>query len=131
MRTPQIIFGAGLVVLVVLLLTPQRHPPRYDAAAEMTIHGVVQDVRNFYCPISGDEGTHLIVATEKGTIEVHLAPTRFLNGRRWQFFRGDEVDVVGSRIAYRGREALIARTIARGNQTVALRKADGKPLWVE
>jgi hypothetical protein len=30
---------------------------------------------------------------------------------------------------YRGQEALIARTIVRGNQTVALRKADGKPLW--
>ena len=131
MRTPQIIFGTGLVVLVVLLLTPQRHPPRYDTAAEMTLHGVVQDVRNFYCPISGDEGTHLTVATDGGTVEVHVAPARFLNGQKWQFFRGDEVEVVGSRIIYHGHEALIARTIARGNQTVAVRKADGKPLWAE
>lgn len=131
MRTPQIIFGAGLVVLVVLLLTPQRHPPRYDTADEVTFHGVVQDVRNFYCPISGDEGTHLTIATDGGTVEVHVAPARFLNGQKWQFFRGDEVEIVGSRIIYRGHEALIARTIARGNQTVALRRVDGKPLWVE
>ena len=55
MRTPQIIMGAGLIVLVVLLLTPQRHPPRYDAAAEVTLHGVVQDVKNFYCPVSGED----------------------------------------------------------------------------
>jgi len=131
MRTPQIILGAGLIVLVVLLLTPQRHPPRYDATAEVTIHGVVQDVKNFYCPVSGDEGTHLTLATNNGMVEVHVAPARFLNGQRWQFFRGDEVDVLGSRIVYRGHEALIARSIARGNQTVALRKADGKPLWAE
>ena len=131
MRTPQIIFGAGLVVLVVLLLTPQRHAPRYDTAAEVTLHGVVRDVKNFYCPVSGDEGTHLTLATDKGTIEIHVAPARFLSAQRWQFFPGDEVEVVGSRIVYHGHQALIARTIARGDQTVALRKADGHPLWVE
>jgi len=131
MRTPQIILGAGLVVLVVLLLSPQRHPPRYNAAAEVTLHGVVEDVRNFYCPVNGDEGTHLIIATEKGKIQVHVAPSRFLSGSHWQFFRGDEVDVVGSRIIFQGREAVVARTIVRGSQTVALRTPGGKPLWVE
>jgi len=131
MRTPQIIMGAGLIVLVVLLVTPQRHPPRYNTAAEVTLHGVVQDVRNFYCPVSGDEGTHLTIATDKGKVEVHVGPARFLSGQKWQFFRGDEVEVTGSRITFQGHEALIARTIVRGTQTVAVRKADGKPLWVE
>jgi len=130
MRIPQIIMGAGLVVLVVLLLSPQRHAPAYDAAAEVTLHGVVGDVQSFYCPVSGDEGTHLTVVTDTGKVQVHVAPSRFLSGQRWTFFRGDVVDVVGSRIIYHGHEALIARTIVRGSQTVALRKADGKPLWV-
>jgi DNA/RNA endonuclease YhcR with UshA esterase domain len=131
MRIPQIVMGVGLVVLVVLLLSPQRHPPAYDTVAEVTLHGVVEDVRNFYCPVSGDEGTHLTLATENGMVEVHVAPSRFLLGKHWQFFRGDQVEVIGSRIIYRGHEALIARTIIRGTQTVALRKIDGKPLWVE
>lgn len=131
MRIPQVVMGAGLVVLVVLLLSPQRHLPRYDSGAEVTVHGVVAGVKDFYCPISGDEGTHLTLATENGTVEVHVAPSRFLVGQRWQFFRGDEVEVIGSRIIYHGHEALIARTIVRGTQTVALRRADGKPLWLE
>jgi hypothetical protein len=131
MRIPQIVLGLGLVVLVVLLLTPQRHPPAYNAASEVTLQGVVEDVKNFYCPISGDDGTHLILATSRGKVQVHVAPSRFLSGSRVQFFRGDEVEVVGTPIVFQGNQALIARTIVRGNQTVALRTAQGKPLWVE
>ena len=131
MRIPQIIMGVGIVVLVGLLLSPQRRPPSYNATAEVTLHGVVKDVREFYCPISGDEGTHLTLATATGTTEVHVAPSRFLLNKQWNFSQGDEVEVVGSPIIFHGHQALIARTIVRGTQTVALRKADGKPLWVE
>jgi len=131
MRIPQIILAVGLVVLVVLLLSPRHHAPAYNTAAEVTFRGVVEDVQNFYCPVSQDLGTHLIVATEWGKVQVHVAPSRFLTGQQWQFFPGDQVDVVGSRIIYQGHEAVIARAIARGPQIVALRKADGKPLWVQ
>jgi len=131
MKTPQIILGLGLAVLIVLLLTPQRHPPAYNAASEVTLQGVVEDVKNFYCPVSGDDGTHLTIATSQGRVQVHVAPSRFLSGKQLQFFGGDEVEVVGTPIVFQGNQALIARTIVRGNQTVALRTAQGKPLWVE
>ncbi len=131
MRIPQMIIGVGLVVLAVLFVTPQRHLPRYDSATEVTVRGTVTDVREFYCPISGHEGTHLAVATDNGVVEVHVAPTQFLSGRKWEFFRGDQVEVSGSLVMYHGHETLIARTVARGNQTVALRNASGKPLWTE
>jgi hypothetical protein len=131
MRIPQIVMGAGLVILVVLLFSPQRRAPAYNSAAEVTLHGVVQDVRNFYCPISGDEGTHLTVATGNSVVEIHAAPSRFLLGKHLEFARGDQVDVIGSSIFYHGHEALIARTIIRGTQTVAVRKTNGKPLWLE
>ena len=131
MKTPQVILAVGLVVLVVLLLTPQRHPPAYNAASEVALQGTVEDVTNFYCPVNGDEGTHLTIATSQGNVQVHVAPSRFLSGKQWQFFRGDEVEVVGTPIVFQGHQALIARTIFRGTQTVALRTAKGKPLWVE
>jgi len=131
MKTPQIVLALGLVILVVLLLTPQRRPPAYNAASEVTLQGVVEDVTNFYCPVNGDEGTHLILATSQGNVQVHVAPSRFLSGRQWQFFRGDEVEVVGTPIIFQGHEALIARTVVRGTQIVALRTVEGKPLWVE
>ncbi len=131
MRAPKIIFGLGLVVLVVLLLSPQRHPLAYNMAAEVTLQGTVQDVRTFYCPLSGGEGTHLTLATDAGEVQVHVAPARFLSGKLVQFARGDQIEVVGSRIHYLRQNALIARTITRGTETVALRSENGKPLWAE
>jgi len=129
MRLPQIILSVGLLVLVVLLLTPQHHPYRYNTAAETSVHGVIQSVSNFYCPISGGEGTHLTIATDKGTVQVHLATTRFLGGQQWQFSPGEEVEVVGSRVRYQGHEDLIARSIERGGQTMFVRTPEGRPLW--
>jgi len=132
MRIPQVIMGIGLVVLVVLLTAvPQRRRATYDPESEITVQGTVQDVQDFYCPISGAEGTHLLVATEKGAIQVHVAPKSFLRGNNWGFKQGDRVEVVGSKILYAGHDAVVARTVSRDNVTLSFRKPDGKPLWVE
>jgi len=129
MRIPKLILIMGLVVLCMLLLSPRRHPLAYNAATEVTVHGVVQDVRTFWCPVSGEEGTHLTITSSAGEVQVHVAPARFLNGRQWTFSRGDVVDVVGARIHYLGHDALIARSITKGTETVALRTSSGQPLW--
>jgi len=131
MRIPQVIFSLGLVLLVVLLLTPRRHPLAYHSNAEVELQGVVQEVQEFYCPVSGETGTHLTVATEKGSVLVHVAPSRFLNARQWQFAKGDRVEVIGSLIVLQGRQAVVARTITRGSEVVAVRKENGKPNWAE
>ena len=91
----------------------------------------MQDVHEFYCPITGDEGTHLLVKTADGSLQVHVAPSRFLRDKRLSFSKGDQIQVVGSRIIYNGHEALIARTVTRGDQTVASREPNGKPVWLE
>src|SRR5579871_478349 len=122
MRTPQMVMGTAVVILVVLLFTSPRHRvPVYSTSNEGILQGVVQDVQEFYCPISGDEGTHLLVKTEDGTLQVHVAPTRFLRDKKLSFNKGDQVRIVASRIIYNGHEALIARTVTRGDQTMAFR----------
>jgi len=131
MRTPQIILVAGLMVLFVLLVTPQRHPYAYNAAHEVTIAGVVEDVRDFYCPVNGAVGAHLIIATDAGKVQVHVAPVQFLDSQQRHFAAGDRVEVVGSRVMFQGHQDVIARTIARNGEAVPLRKTDGKPLWME
>jgi hypothetical protein len=133
MRIPQMIMAGAVVVLVILLFTnsPMQRAPGYNASNEVSVQGVVEDVQEFYCPISGDEGTHLMLKTENGTFQVHVAPRRFLRGNNLSFSKGDQIQVVGSRIIYQGQDALIARTVVRGNQTVAFREPNGKPVWVE
>lgn len=132
MRTPQMVMGTAVVILVVLLFTSPRHRvPVYSTSNEGVLQGVVQDVQEFYCPISGDEGTHLLVKTADGTLQVHVAPARFLRDKKLSFSKGDQIEVVGSRIIYNGHEALIARTVIRGDQTVAFWEPNGKPMWLE
>ena len=129
-RIPQIIFAVGLVVLVVLLLAlPQRRRFTYNPGSEVTIEGTVQQMDDFYCPISGGEGTHLMVATDAGVVQVHVAPKVFLRTNNWNFRAGDRVQIVGSRMIYAGHSAVVARSISRDTLTLAFREKDGKPRW--
>ena len=133
MRIVKILALVAIALFVVLIFHngARQMAPRYNAAAEVKIEGVVQEVRQFWCPVNGDEGTHLMLKTENGVLEVHVAPLRFLQGNGWSFQKGDQISVVGSPVTYEGHPAMIARKITRGDQTFAFRQPDGRPLWVE
>jgi hypothetical protein len=132
MRIPQAITGVGLIVLMILLFAvPQRRRATYDPGTELKISGIVQNVESFYCPISGAQGTHLLVATDKGVIQVHVAPTDYLREKNLSFQKGDRVEIVGSKMRFAGRDAVVARTVSRDDMSLSFRKADGKPVWVE
>jgi len=105
-------------------------PPKYDVANEVTIKGVVQEVKDFQCPVSGGMGAHIIVKTDKGLVTVHLALSKFLSDYGFNFAKGDEVVVTGVKAKVGDDEnAILARKIDRGNQTLTFRDKDGKPLW--
>jgi len=133
MRMLKILTLVAFVLVVVLILGKgaKQRAPKYNAATEVKVEGVVQEVKQFWCPINGDEGTHLMLKTDTGILEVHVAPVRFLQGNGVSFSKGDQVSVVGSNIVYEGHDAMIARKITRGDQTFAFRQPDGRPLWVE
>ena len=133
MRMLKILTLVAFVLVVVLILGKgaKQRAPKYNAATEVKVEGVVQEVKQFWCPINGDEGTHLMLKTDTGILEVHVAPVRFLQGNGVSFSKGDQVSVVGSNVVYEGHEAMIARKITRGDQTFAFRQPDGRPLWVE
>lgn len=120
-----------LAVILILGNGPKQRAPKYNAATEVKIEGVVQEVQQFWCPINGDEGTHLILKTDTGILPVHVAPRHFLQGNGVSFNKGDQIAVVGSTVICEGHDAMIARKITRGDQTFAFRQPDGRPLWVE
>ena len=133
MKSIQLTMGAAVLVLAVLLLTTKRaEAPAYDVAREVAIAGVVQDVQNFYCPVSMDEGIHLMLRTEQGSVvEVHVAPSRYLRGNSISFAAGDNVEVVGAYVNEAGGIAILARKISRRGETFSFRTMSGKPLWRE
>ena len=133
MRMLKVLTLVAFVLIVVLILGNggRQRAPKYSAATEVKVEGVVQEVQQFWCPINGDEGTHLMLKTDTGILQVHVAPRRFLQGNSVSFSQGDQIAVVGSTVTYEGHDAMIARKITRGDQTFAFRLPDGRPLWVE
>ena len=97
--------------------------PKYNLSTEVRLRGVVVDINDHPCPISGGLGSHLIVQTQEGTVEVHLAPTKFVNEYQVIFARGEKVEVLGSRMIFQGKDALLAREIVRGEDTFVFRDA--------
>jgi len=127
------ILAVGILVLVSLTLAwaqAPASPPKYDLANEVTIKGVVQEVKDFKCPVSGGMGAHLIVKTDKGLVTVHLALSKFLSEYGFSFAKGDEVVIIGVKAKVGDDEnAILARKIDRGNESFTFRDKNGKPLW--
>src|SRR5208337_2361915 len=72
----RLVLAVGILFLLTVTLAWAQAPasaPNYDVAKEVTIKGVVQEVKDFQCPVSGGMGAHLVVKTDKGLVTVHLA----------------------------------------------------------
>jgi DNA/RNA endonuclease YhcR with UshA esterase domain len=104
--------------------------PKYNPAAEVTIKGTVEEVRDRQCPVSGGLGSHLILRLATGnTIEVHLATTKFVKDYDFLFKKGDVVEVVGAKVQFEGVETIFAREVHRGDSAFVFRDKDGTPIW--
>jgi hypothetical protein len=130
--------GALLLMTIALgcavLIAQEKNPPAqhnyaYDQATVQTFAGVVVETRDYNCPVSGTMGSHITLKGSSAEIEVHLAPARFMKQYEIAIGKGDQVTVVGSRITYEGKPALIARTVIIGRDTFNFRDAKGTPLW--
>ena len=133
MRMLRVLTLVALVLVVILIFGkgPKQRAPHYNAETEVRAEGVIQEVREYWCPINSDQGTHLMLKTDAGIPELHVAPVRFLQGNNISFGKGDQIAAIGSAVVYQGQNALIVRQITRGDQTFAFRQSDGRPLWVE
>jgi hypothetical protein len=60
MRMLKMLTVVAFVLVVVLILGHgvKQRAPNYNAATEVKVEGVVEEVQQFWCPINGDEGTH-------------------------------------------------------------------------
>jgi hypothetical protein len=108
---------------------PAQHNYAYDQATQQTLQGYVIETKDYNCPISGAVGSHISVKGEGETIEVHLAPASFVKQYEIMIRKGDRVTIVGSRIIFEGKPALIARSVSVGRDTFNFRDLKGRPLW--
>ena len=131
------VFLAGIAVGTVLATvrvaaqrssSPQ-NVPKYNIAQEQTVKGVVQEVKDYRCPISGAVGTHISIRTELGNLEVHMAPAKFFKDYELLMRKGDSVIVTGNKVEFDGKPAMVARLVIIGRETFTFRDEKGRPNW--
>lgn len=104
--------------------------PKYDVTKEVTVKGAVEEVVDHNCPVSGGMGAHFMLKMADGSIiEVHLAPTKFVKSYELVFAKGDQVEVVGSKVNFEGKDTILAKQITRGQDSFVFRDDKGKPVW--
>lgn len=109
--------------------SPNSEVPKFDPDHEVTIHGTVQQVEDYQCPISKTIGTHVTLKTSSGPIEAHVAGAKFLQQYGIKFNVGDSVEMTGTKGTYMDKPAFLPRMIVVGQDRYYLRDAKGNPLW--
>ena len=101
----------------------------YDPKTVETISGVVEKVEKI-TPMKGmSYGVHVVVKTEKETIDVHLGPGWYIENQDVKLMPGDKVEVTGSRITFQDKPAIIAADVKKGDEILKLRDENGFPAW--
>lgn len=94
-----------------------------------TVSGTVEAIETVV-PMKGmHQGIVVILRTPKETIPVHLGPQWYIERLDLKLQKGDSVEVRGSRVTFRGKPAIIAGQIKKGNESVTLRNDSGIPAW--
>jgi hypothetical protein len=136
MKTGMILLGIAAMTAVATTAYAQRCPgcggsgaATYDATTETTVTGTIDEVRTIEPTGGAMGGVHLMVSTSSGLTEVHVGPAWYVSSKNITFAKGDRLTIVGSNTKMAGKDAVIAREITKGGQTLTLRVAKGFPLW--
>ncbi len=121
-----IVFTAG--VLGSVLAHGQRGGRLYNPSTETTVQGSVTAV-NATTGRRGWNGVHLSLTSADQKYDVHVGPSAYLASQGFTFAKGDQVEVVGSKVDIGGSPALIAREIKKDGKVLSLRDKQGFPLW--
>jgi|SRR5450432_268948 len=121
---------AGILLLVPARAAAQAGSPKYDSATEVTVQGKILSIHDRQCPVSGTIGAHFMLEALNGKVyEVHLAPAAFTKTFDMVFTPGEKVDVIGNTLVFEGKDAILARQVKHGNETVTFRDRKGNPSW--
>lgn len=108
---------------------PNNPVPKYDLATEATFKGTVVDTSERDCPVSGTMGYHIVLKHDGATIEVHVAASKFMKAYDLAVNKGDQVEVIGSKVKFEGVDTILARELKHGEESLVFRDKKGNPVW--
>jgi hypothetical protein len=98
----------------------------YDVARESVISGKILE----YSAASNTvpAGAHISLQTSSGTVDVHAGNPKLVTASHLSLQAGDSVNITGENVTVGDKSVFVARIIQKGNQSVAVRSANGTPL---
>ncbi len=130
----------SIILLIASAASAQKRPARqsaaaYDVSREAVVEGTVLSFTD--SPATPPMGARVTLQTASGPADVHLGPASFLRANQFTLAPGDSVKIVGARVqlrpdlsGQRQTSIFVARVLAKGNQSLALRSTSGAPLWL-
>ena len=101
----------------------------FNPSTVETISGTVASVEQTK-PMKGMYyGIHIMLKTEKETVEVHLGPGWYVERLDTRIEKGDKIEIKGSRVTMAGKAVIIAAEVKKGDNTLILRDSSGVPAW--
>jgi hypothetical protein len=106
---------------------PQVEPSQYQVGRETNLVGTVSSVVEN--SKSGPLGTHVMVQSGSGLVDVHVGSSKYLALNKLNLKTGDSVRIVGESFAVGTDTVFYARIVQDGTAAVAVRSPKGAPLW--
>jgi hypothetical protein len=103
--------------------------PEYNMAQEAKFKGIVEEVSERLCPMTGSMDWHLMVRIENKIYEVHVAPVKFAKIYEADVHKGDRIEIVGVKTQFQHADVILSREIKDGNHVLLFRDEKGKPFW--
>lgn len=102
--------------------------PKYDPNTVVDFLATITDVQE--APRGSPmNGVHLTVKTKSETLRAYLGPSEFVKSFEVTFAKGDQIQLVGSKVKWGGSQIVLAREIRKEGTTVYLRDKQGSPYW--
>jgi hypothetical protein len=102
--------------------------PKYELGAEMKTKGVIDEV-NLMSVGKRKDFTELIIKNGDDKIHIYVCPKPFEDEMGISFSKGDQITVTGSKVKHEGADVILAREVAKGEDTLLFRDAQGTPVW--
>jgi hypothetical protein len=119
-----------IVMFVAALVFAQtKVEPKYDKTAEMKLKGTVEEVKEVPGSCCTAKCIHLMLRTDKGLLEIQVAPEAFLKDIEVKFDKGDKIEVTAAKVMKDGAEIYLAREINQNGSIVLVRDGQGDPVW--
>jgi len=131
-RNLLIVFGFGVLMLTpaanaqIATSSSELSSQVYDLNKEIKIQGTIEKISTISS--NGLIGTHLLVTTAEGVIDVHLGASMAVSAKSLGLSAGESVNLTGMMATINGNSVLLARILTTSTRVYVLRNELGVPI---